>query len=117
MWPSTRLPGRKADVEELTGQPCRHFSFPNGDYGPRELNLVRPAGYLSARTIDTGWVEPATDLYHLKIVPVPDTASASRAVSQVAAVMFAQQVLARRQAAASVAMSLTQDRFPATLRP
>jgi hypothetical protein len=66
--------------------------------GPRELDLVRRAGYLSARTIEPGWVEPATDPYRLKIVPIPDTASASRAVSQVAAATFARPVLARRQA-------------------
>jgi glycosyltransferase involved in cell wall biosynthesis/peptidoglycan/xylan/chitin deacetylase (PgdA/CDA1 family) len=92
------IAGSKAEVKELTGQPCRHFSFPNGDYGPRELDLVRRAGYLSARTIEPGWVEPATDPYRLRIVPMPDTASASRAVSQVAAVTFARPVLARRQA-------------------
>jgi hypothetical protein len=60
--------------------------------------LVRRTGYLSARTIEPGWVEPATDPYRLKIVPIPDTASASRAVSQVAAATFARPVLARRQA-------------------
>jgi peptidoglycan/xylan/chitin deacetylase (PgdA/CDA1 family) len=66
------IAGSKAEVEELTGQPCRHISFPNGDYGPRELDLIRRAGYLSARTIEPGWVEPATDPYRLKIVPMPD---------------------------------------------
>jgi peptidoglycan/xylan/chitin deacetylase (PgdA/CDA1 family) len=27
------IAGSKAEVEELTGQPCRHFSIPNGDDG------------------------------------------------------------------------------------
>jgi hypothetical protein len=59
----------------------------------------------------------ATDPYCLKIVPMRDTASASRAMSQVAALTVARPVLASGQAAASLAMSLTQDRAPATLTP
>jgi glycosyltransferase involved in cell wall biosynthesis/peptidoglycan/xylan/chitin deacetylase (PgdA/CDA1 family) len=111
------IAGSKAEVEELTGGACLHFAFPNGDYGSRELDLVQRAGYRSARTIEPGWVDPAADPYRLPIVPMPDSASASRAVSQVAAVTFARPVLARRQAAASVAMSLTRNRPATTLRP
>jgi peptidoglycan/xylan/chitin deacetylase (PgdA/CDA1 family) len=106
--------GSKADVEDLTGLPCLHFAFPNGDYGQRELDLVRRVGYLSARTIEPGWVEPDSDPYRLTIVPMPDTASASRAVSQVAALRFARPVLARRRAAIA-AMGLTPTRPPTTL--
>lgn len=107
----------KAEIEALTGEPCLHFSFPNGDYGPRELALVRRAGYLSARTIEPGWVEPATDPYRLTIVPMPDTATASRAVSQVAAVTFAPSVLGRRRATAGAANGMTADRTATTLEP
>ena len=111
------IAGSKAEVEELTGQPCLHFAFPNGDYGQRELDLVRRAGYLSARTIEPGWVEPASDPFRLTVVSMPDTASASRAVAQLAAVTFARPFLARRRAAFSGAMSSTPDRNQTTLRP
>lgn len=66
----------KRRVEELTGRPCRHFSFPYGDYGPREVRAVREAGYVSARTTEPGWVTPDTDPFRLPIVAdVPDDAS------------------------------------------
>jgi glycosyltransferase involved in cell wall biosynthesis/peptidoglycan/xylan/chitin deacetylase (PgdA/CDA1 family) len=107
----------KAEIEALTGEPCLHFAFPNGDYGPRELELVRRAGYLSARTIEPGWVERATDPYRLTIVPMPDTASASRAVSQVAVVTLAPSVLGRRRASTWAPLRLTAKRNPTTVGP
>jgi peptidoglycan/xylan/chitin deacetylase (PgdA/CDA1 family) len=63
------------EVEELTGRPCRHFSYPNGDYGVRELELVRRAGYASARTIEYGLNGRGCDLFRLRIAGVPDDAS------------------------------------------
>jgi len=65
----------RADVAELTGRPCLHFSFPNGDYTDRELRLVREAGYVSSRTADIGWNGPGTDPFRLKIVSLADEAS------------------------------------------
>lgn len=63
-------------VEGLTGRPCRHFSFPYGDYGPREVEAVRKRGYVSARTTEPGWVTTDTDPHRLPIVAdVPDEAS------------------------------------------
>jgi glycosyltransferase involved in cell wall biosynthesis/peptidoglycan/xylan/chitin deacetylase (PgdA/CDA1 family) len=91
------IAGSKLDVERLTGEPCLDFSYPNGDYGPREVELVRRAGFRSARTIEPGWVEPGTDPYRVTIVPMPDTASPSRALSQIAAVTFARTLLSRRR--------------------
>ena len=93
--------GSKIDVERLTGERCLHFAYPNGAYGARELELVRRAGYRSARTIEPGWVAPTTDPYRVPIVPMPDTASSSRAVSQIAAVTFARPLLVRRHRARS----------------
>jgi peptidoglycan/xylan/chitin deacetylase (PgdA/CDA1 family) len=73
----------KAEVEELTGGACRHFSFPNGDYSERELAYAEAAGYLSARTIDLGWNGPDTDPYLLKMTGVSDDASINVLASQV----------------------------------
>lgn len=58
----------KRELEELLGLPCEHFAFPNGDYGERELGLVRAAGYRSARTTDVGWNGPSTDRYRLCVL-------------------------------------------------
>ena len=63
-------------VENLTGEPCEHFAFPYGDYGPRESEAARSAGYRTARTTEPGWVRPGSDPYRLPIVAdVPPTAS------------------------------------------
>jgi peptidoglycan/xylan/chitin deacetylase (PgdA/CDA1 family) len=58
----------KGDLEVLLGRPCDHFAFPNGDYGDRELELVRNAGYRSSRTTDVGWNGPGTDPYRLRVL-------------------------------------------------
>ena len=63
------------DVESLTGQPCLHFSYPNGDFTERELRLVRGAGYLTARTTLPGWNGRGCDPYLLRIVSLADHAS------------------------------------------
>jgi len=68
----------KVEVERVVGLPCLDFSYPNGDYGERELELVRKAGYRSARTVDLGWNKPGTDVFALKILGTSDTASVSR---------------------------------------
>ncbi len=58
----------RLEVEELTGSPCRHFSYPNGDYTSREIDILRRSGYASARTTDLGWNGPKTDPFRLKIL-------------------------------------------------
>jgi peptidoglycan/xylan/chitin deacetylase (PgdA/CDA1 family) len=69
------IAGSKADLEELLGRPVRHFAYPNGLYGERELDLVRRAGFGSARTADLGWVGRGTDPHRLPILSVADDAS------------------------------------------
>jgi len=63
-------------VEKLTKGKCDHFSFPYGDYGARELEAVKDAGYTTARTTRPGWVSKRSDPYQIPIVAdVPETAS------------------------------------------
>ena len=71
----------KADVEQLTGRPCRHFSYPNGDYSFREANIARACGFSSARTADPGWNGPTTDPYRIRILSGPDRASLTRLIA------------------------------------
>lgn len=65
----------KAELEEALGEPCRHFAFPNGDFSDREVDIIRRAGYRTARTIDPGWNGPNADPLRLKAVPISDDAS------------------------------------------
>lgn len=62
----------RRELEEATGGPCRHFAFPNGDFGDREIEEIRRAGYRTARTIEPGWNGPGTDPLMLKAFPVSD---------------------------------------------
>jgi peptidoglycan/xylan/chitin deacetylase (PgdA/CDA1 family) len=74
--------GSKQDVERLTGRSCTAFAYPNGRYGARELELVRQAGFESARTVETGWNDPRTDPYRLRILGMPDNASLNVVAAQ-----------------------------------
>ena len=44
----------RSQVSSITGHSCAHFSFPNGDYTGRELELVKRSGYATARTTEIG---------------------------------------------------------------
>jgi len=64
----------KTDLETLLGIECSHFSYPNGDYTEREIEIVKAAGFRSARTTDIGWNTLETVPYRLKTVPIADDA-------------------------------------------
>ena len=66
--------GSKLDLEELLEIECSHFSYPNGDYTEREIEIVKTAGFRSARTTDIGWNTQKTAPYRLKTVPIADNA-------------------------------------------
>jgi peptidoglycan/xylan/chitin deacetylase (PgdA/CDA1 family) len=68
----------RREIEELTGQECRHFAYPNGDYTQREIDLLKKYGYMSARTIDLGWNGINTDPFRLKVLTWRDDASVNR---------------------------------------
>ncbi|NIF41893.1 polysaccharide deacetylase family protein [Burkholderia sp. Tr-862] len=63
------------EVEALTGNRCEHFAYPNGNYGKREINLLKAAGYKSARTCDVGWNDHRSDAFRLKTIIIDDHAS------------------------------------------
>jgi peptidoglycan/xylan/chitin deacetylase (PgdA/CDA1 family) len=68
----------RLEIEEKTGKPCLDFSYPNGDYREREIELVKEAGYRSARTVDLGWNSATTDPFLLKCLGTRDDASINR---------------------------------------
>lgn len=64
----------KSDLEGFLGVECSHFSYPNGDYTEREVEIVKAGGFRSARTTEIGWNTLDTLPYRLKAIPMTDTA-------------------------------------------
>ena len=65
----------RREIEKLVARDCLHFAFPNGDYGEREIAILRSAGYQTARTLDVGWNDAHSDPFRLKAVAVSDDSS------------------------------------------
>lgn len=63
------IAGSRRDLEHLLGRPVPLFAYPNGhagrDFGEREVQLVRAAGYSHACTSDWGSVHRGTDRWQL----------------------------------------------------
>ena len=66
--------GSKSDLEGFLGGECSHFSYPNGDWTAREVEIVKTGGFRSARTTEIGWNTLNTSPYHLKAIPITDGA-------------------------------------------
>ena len=66
--------GSKSDLEGLLDVECRHFSYPNGDWTEREVEIVKAGGFRSARTTEIGWNTVDTSPYQLKTIPMTDAA-------------------------------------------
>jgi len=73
----------KSEVALLSGGRCKHFAYPNGDYASREVNFVKRAGYLTARSVEPGWNGPKSDLQRLKSFMVDDDATLSLLAMQI----------------------------------
>ena len=61
--------GGKHRLEEITGAPVTLFAYPNGkpgrDYGPRDVELVRQAGFVAAVSTTAGAANRASDPFQL----------------------------------------------------
>jgi len=59
----------KRRLEEITDAPVTLFAYPNGkpgrDYGPRDVELVRRAGFAAAVSTRAGAANRASDLFQL----------------------------------------------------
>jgi peptidoglycan/xylan/chitin deacetylase (PgdA/CDA1 family) len=80
------IAGSKRELEELLGRPCRHFAYPNGDYGDRDVEIVRRAGFASARTVDLGWARRGSDPLRLKAFGITDDASIDKLAAQLSGI-------------------------------
>jgi peptidoglycan/xylan/chitin deacetylase (PgdA/CDA1 family) len=74
----------RTEIETITGRPCMHFAYPNGEYGDREAQMLERAGFLSARTLEVGWNTPSTDPYRLRQLGTADDASVNRLAADLA---------------------------------
>lgn len=72
----------KERIESLTGQPCRHFSFPSGFYNDQVLQAIQEAGYASARSTRVGVNHNASSLFHLYVTGASDDASQAKLDAQ-----------------------------------
>lgn len=65
----------KREIESLIGKTCEEFAYPNGNYGEREINLLKAAGFKRARTCDIGWSNRENDPFRLRTIYIDDHAS------------------------------------------
>ena len=77
----------RKELEKLLGTNCCHYAYPNGDYLGREIELVKEAGFASARTINVGRVGPRTSRYELPCMGVSDDASLDVMIAQVSGII------------------------------
>ncbi|MBA4328758.1 MAG: polysaccharide deacetylase [Polaromonas sp.] len=60
----------KAALEDLLGQPVRHFCYPYGEYAPAHVAMAREAGFETVTTTRRGRSAVGGDLLELPRVPV-----------------------------------------------
>lgn len=60
------------------GKPVDLFCYPSGDYGVRELQYVKDAGYLAAVTVSPGKNRNTTDPYALRRTEISDKDSTTQ---------------------------------------
>jgi hypothetical protein len=80
------ITGSRLEVGALLGGDCTHFAYPNGNYGAREIEFVKAAGFKTARTCDIGWNDSRTDPYRLRTIIITDNASRSWFAAQLTGV-------------------------------
>jgi peptidoglycan/xylan/chitin deacetylase (PgdA/CDA1 family) len=83
----------RVEVEELGGRRCLDFAYPAGAYGGREIELVRAAGYRSARTVDIGWNGPRADPFRLKVLSI-DPPTTTRLAAELSGLKWLSRLLA-----------------------
>lgn len=62
------------EIAACVGRPVELFCFPNGDFTPEALEVVR-ASYLAAVTTERGWHSPSDDAMRIKRIAVHEDVS------------------------------------------
>jgi len=68
----------KLEIEQLTGKPCVHFSFPSGMYDERCEQVLRETGYISVRTTDCGRNCSTINIYSMRVCSISDGGSLAK---------------------------------------
>lgn len=72
----------RQDLERRFGLDVFCLAYPNGEYGDREAELARAAGYRCAVTTDHGFNAPGADPWRLRRVSINDEAGVAEALVQ-----------------------------------
>ncbi|HML83133.1 MAG TPA: polysaccharide deacetylase family protein [Thiomonas arsenitoxydans] len=62
----------RSEIAAHLQQPVQYFCYPSGDLSPRELQLVRQAGYAAAVSVAPGVNRRDADLFQLKRTEITD---------------------------------------------
>jgi peptidoglycan/xylan/chitin deacetylase (PgdA/CDA1 family) len=73
----------KRELEKLTNKSVTSFSYPNGDYSERDIQLLKKHGYECGITCDLWFNDQNTDLYRLKRLDCRDGASVNELYAKV----------------------------------
>lgn len=76
----------RKNIERNINKDCKHFCYPNGDYDDEVVDIVKAAGYESARTTDIGWNGKNSDPYRLRMVEIKDDDTTNSIVGQLTAI-------------------------------
>jgi len=68
----------KADLKGKFGININYFSYPNGDYCLRDIDICKKAGYIAGITTDLGFNDIYTDIFRLKRICIYDNASVNQ---------------------------------------
>lgn len=69
-------------LESVLGKPVYHFAYPNGDLKRSVRLAVKNAGYLTARTIEPGFINANSDPLALPNFGISDDAELNKAILQ-----------------------------------
>lgn len=69
---SEEIAGSKEMLKEKFNLDVNSFSYPNGDYSDRDIQLLKQAGYQCGVTVDYGFNSINSDLFKLKRIDVND---------------------------------------------
>ncbi|MDF3833276.1 polysaccharide deacetylase family protein [Cupriavidus basilensis] len=67
------IEGCRQELEDMLGEPVRHFCYPFGEYDKAIVDQVREAGFHTAVTTNRGRASAGHDLFRLPRVPVSRT--------------------------------------------